>query len=303
VLLNVFLGIAAAGAAYYLAAWWSASRELRRLSYIEIRNAQIEEDLRMERRSSRRQRIEHRLANLGYEGDWTPLLVGVALIYLVIAVVLSFFGFGDAIGAVLALPIAIVGAVAALANTRRKRYAKFEQQLLKVLSSVAGHLEAGDTPPMAFQKAARLAENPMRTELQTALATQLGTETLSQTIGQLSTRYPSRAMTLLVAALSIDDRVGAQLSPALRQAQSTLERQFELSAEATAEISQARGEFFAISGVMATIGFALIAGSGGTAREAYASFMGIAVLALALANYGVGVWRALRIFRRAASGR
>ena len=301
--MSIFLGIAAGGAAYYLAAWWSASRELRRLSYIEIRNAQIDEDLRIERRSSRRQRMELRLANLGYEGDWTPLLVGIALIYLVIAVALSFFGFGDVLGAVLALPIAVVGAVAALANSRRKRYTKFEFQLLKVLSSVAGHLEAGDTPPMAFQKAARLAENPMRTELQSALASQLGTETLSQTIGQLSLRYPSRAMTLLVAALSIDDRVGAQLSPALRQAQSTLERQFELSAEATAEISQARGEFFAISAVMAAIGFALIAGSGGTAREAYASFMGISVLALALANYGVGVWRAFRIFRRAESGR
>ena len=302
-LLNVLLGIAAGGAAYYLAAWWAASRELRNLSYIEIRNAQMEEDLRIERQATRRQRVEARLANLGYEGDWTPLLVGIALIYLLIAVVLSFFGFGDVIGAVLALPISVFGAVAALANARRKRFNKFEMQLLKVLSSVAGHLEAGDTPPMAFQKAARLAENPMRRELQAALASQVGTETLSQTIGQLADRYPSRAMTLLVAALSIDDRVGAQLSPALRQAQSTLERQFELAAESTAEISQARGEFFAISGVMAAIAIALIAGSGGTAREAYSSFLGIAVLAVALLNYGVGVWRSMRIFKRAAAGR
>jgi Flp pilus assembly protein TadB len=187
-LMNALLGIAASGAAYYLAAWWSSSRELRNLSYIEIRNAQIEEDIRLERKASRRQRVELRLANLGYEGDWTPLLVAVALIYLVVAVVLSFFGVGNTIGAVVALPISVIGAVASLANARRKRYAKFEQQLLKVLSSVAGHLEAGDTPPMAFQKAARLAENPMRQELQAALATQVGTETLSQTIGQLAHR-------------------------------------------------------------------------------------------------------------------
>jgi Flp pilus assembly protein TadB len=302
-LINVLLGITASGAAYYLATWWSSWRELRNLSYIEIRNAQIEEDIRLERKATRRQRIEQKLFNLGYEGDWTPLLLVVALIYLVVAVIFSFFGVGSSFGAVIALPISIIGAIASLANARRKRYAKFEQQLLKVLSSVAGHLEAGDTPPMAFQKAARLSENPMRRELQAALATQVGTESLSQTIGQLALRYPSRAINLLVAALSIDDRVGAQLSPALRQAQSTLERQFELSAETTAEISQARGEFFAISGVMAAIALALVSGSGGTAREAYSSFLGIIVLILVLTNYGIGVWRALNIFRKAASGR
>jgi tight adherence protein B len=302
VLLNILLGLAAGATAYYLCAWWATSRELRNMGYVDVRNAQIEEDTERERRLSRRQQIGQQLTNLGYEGDWTPLLIGVAFIYLTIAVALSFFGFGDALGAVLALPLALGGSIAALATARRRRSERFEKQLLQVLTSVAGHLESGDVPQMAFQKAARLVENPLRGELEAALAARIGTDSLSDAMRELAQRYPSKAMQLLVAALAIDDAVGARLSPALRQAQTILERQFELAAEGTAEISQARGEFYAITGVMAVIAMLLIAGSGSEAKAAYTSPGGIAVVGLALGNYVLGVFRARKIFRKAGRG-
>ncbi len=301
-LLNILLGLAAGGAAYYLCAWWATSRELRSMGYVDVRNAQIEEDTERERRLSRRERIGRQLSNFGYDGDWTPLLIGVAFIYLAVAVALSFFGFGDVVGAVLALPLAIGGSVAALASSRRKRAERFERQLLQVLTSVAGHLESGDVPQMAFQKAARLVENPLRGELEAALAARIGTDSLSGAMKDLASRYPSKAMQLLVAALAIDDTVGARLSPALRQAQAILERQFELAAEGTAEIAQARGEFYAITGVMAVIALILVAGSGGQAKEAYTSPAGLTVVGLALANYILGVFRARKIFRKAGRG-
>jgi Flp pilus assembly protein TadB len=302
-LTNILFGIAAGAAFYYLCAWWIAARELRSMTYIEVRNAQIEEDTQLERRSSRRERIEMQLTNLGYEGDWTPLLAGVAFLYLAIGVILSIFGFGNAIGAILALPLALFGAIAALISAGQKRRGRFERQLLQVLTSVAGHLESGDVPQMAFQKAARLVENPLRAELEAALASRIGSDSLSGAMRGLAMRYPSKSMQLLVAALAIDDTVGARLSPALRQAQTILERQFELAAEGNAEISQAKGEFFAISGVMATIALVFIVGSGGQAREAYSSAGGITVLVIALSNYLIGVFRARGVFRKAAAGR
>lgn len=301
-LLNLLLGLTAGGAFYYLLAWLTASRDLRSMSYVDVRNAQIEEDISLERRLSRREQIERRLMALGYEGDWTPLLAGVTFLYLVIGVVLSFFGFGTIVGVVIALPISIIGAVTALASARRKRMGRFERQLVQVLSSVAGHLESGDVPQMAFQKAARLVENPLRSELEAALASKIGSESLSGAMGELGRRYPSKAMRLLVAALAIDDRVGARLSPALRQAETILERQFELAAEGQAEVSQARSEFYSIAIVMAVIAVLLIAGSGGEARSAYTSASGIFAMSLGIINYAFGAYRAQRIFRKAARG-
>ncbi|MFM7088865.1 MAG: type II secretion system F family protein [Candidatus Paceibacterota bacterium] len=273
------------------------------MTYIEVRSAQIEENSRLEKRSSRRKRLRDKLSDAGYDGDWTPLLIGITFIYLLISTALTFAGFGNIIGAIAALPLATGGSIAALSAARRKKIHRFEKQLLQVLTSVAGHLESGDVPQMAFQKAAKLVENPLRGELEQVLASRLGSDSLSESMEYLLEKYPSKAMRLLVAALAIDDTVGARLSPALRQAQVILERQFELAAEGSAEISQARGEFYAITGVMAVIALTLLAGSGGQARESYTSTGGVIVISIALLNYAVGIIRARKVFSKAERGR
>lgn len=301
-LLKLMLGITVGGGVYYAYAWFAARRSLQSMSYIDVRNAQIEEDLRVERKLSRRERLNVQLSALGYEGDITPLAVSVTLLYLFIAVVLSFFNASDLVSVVVAFPVALGATVAFLSSVRRRRNAKFTRQLLQALGTVAGHLEAGDIPQMAFQKAARMAENPLRAELEATLASRVGTESLSEAIADLGERYPSRAMTLLVASLRIDDQLGARLAPALRQAQATLERQFELAAEAKAEISQAKGEFYAMSVVILGIAGLMMMSSGGDSREAYTSPTGIIVMSVTIANYLLGVYRANRIFRKAASG-
>lgn len=298
-LINILYGLAAGGAAYYLCAWIAARFELGRMTYIEVRNAQIEEELQHERKLNTVQRLDRFMSGLGYSGDWTPLLLGVALVYMLVAVGLSMARFGDVVGAAIALPISIVSSIAALSRARMQRSARFERQLLQVVSSVSTYLEAGDVPQMAFQKAARHVDNPLRGELESALASKVGSESLASAMKSLAERYPSRPMTLLVTALNIDDRVGAKLSPALRQAQKTLERQFELAAEANAEISQAKGEFYAISIVILLIGLFLMAGSGSAARDAYLSPTGAVVLGLTGANYLIGILRARGIFRKA----
>lgn len=302
-LLNLLLGLATGGAAYYFCSWLYSSFSLRSMNYIEVRSAQIEENARLERKLTKRKRLEEKLSDVGYDGDWTPLLIGVSFIYLLLSTALTFAGFGNLLGALLALPLALGGSVAAIVTARKKKLMRFEKQLLQVLTSVAGHLESGDVPQMAFQKATKLVENPLRGELEQVLASRLGSDSLSDSMSELASRYPSKAMRLLVAALAIDDTVGARLSPALRQAQVILERQFELAAEGSAEISQARGEFYAITGVMAVIALVLLAGSGGQARDAYTSPGGIIVIGLALFNYSIGVFRAKRVFSRAERGR
>ena len=298
-MLSILLALAAGGAFYYLCVWFASRRLLGRMNYIEVRNAQIEEDLRDERKLGARQRVDHALLNLGYSGDWTPLLIAVTVMYLAIAVVLSFLGVSDLLATALALPIALTGALTGLATARRRRTARFDRQLLQVVASVATYLEAGDVPQMAFQKSARLIDDPLRSEIDQALASKVGSESLASAMRPLVDRYPSRAMSLLVTALNIDDQVGAKLSPALRQAQRTLERQFELAAEGQAEIAQARGEFYAITVIIGLVGVLLVVSSGPSAQGAYASPAGFLVLGVTLTNYALGIWRARRIFRKA----
>lgn len=301
-LIYILIALAAFGMSFFLMNWIATSFSLRKLSYIELRNAQIEEDLKKERKSKGKSFIRYKLAEYGYEGDIIPLAIVVAVVYVAIAAVLSLLGLGDLTGALIALPVSVATSLGVLSSMRRKRIAKFDRQLLKVLASVASHLEAGDIPQMAFQKAARLVDNPLRSELEATLASMVGSESLSTAIRRLEEDYPSKAMTLLVAALSIDDRVGARLAPALRQAQATLERQFELGAEASAEISQAKGEFYAISGIMGALGLVFLVLGGDAAREAYFSPAGIFFIGLAFANYLIGVWRANKIFNKAKGG-
>ena len=302
-MLNVILiALAAIGMSYFLMNWIATSLSLRKLSYIELRNAQIEEDLKKERKTRGKSFLRYKLAEYGYEGDIVPLAIVMAVVYIAIAAILTMFGLNDLTGALVALPVSLLTSLGVLSSMRRKRLAKFDRQLLKVLASVASHLEAGDIPQMAFQKAARLVDNPLRSELEATLASMVGSESLSTAIKRMGENYPSKAMTLLIAALSIDDKVGARLAPALRQAQATLERQFELGAEASAEISQAKGEFYAISGIMAALGVVFLVLGGEAARTAYFSPLGLLLIGVALVNYFIGVWRGNKIFNKAKGG-
>ena len=81
-----------------------------------------------------------------------------------------------------------------------------------------------------------------------------------------------------------------------------METQFDLSSEATAEITQAKGEFYGISIVMILVAFGMFFSSTGLSREAYLSPVGIIILTFVFINYLAGVIRTILIFNKAKKG-
>lgn len=300
-LLRILLGLAMFATVYFFTSWISEKRRLSSLSYIDRKNLQISEGLARERRSSQ-QLLQDRLARLGYQGDIAPFLVGIAFLYLVVAAICLVAGVPGGIALLLALPGSIGTTIATLSYIERRRQAAATAQMLQVLRNVITYLEAGNPPQQAFYKAASMVGNPLRDDILGALSAQVGAVGMGVALAPLRDRYDSPATRLLVSALEVNDIVGAKLVPTLKQAEDIIRRQLELSAEAGAEISQAMAEFVGISVIIALIAFTLLIGAGDAARQAYTSPTGVLFIVLGGSNYALGVWRTLRVFRRAKRG-
>lgn len=296
-LLSILAAILTGAAIYFGSEWLGAKSRHKSMTNIERANAQIEEDRASTKKADPMARFQKFLKTRGYEGDWIPIILVVSVLYMVSAVALKMIGIGTWVGAVLALPAAIVVCFAGLATAKRKQKKKFQMQLMQALGLIATQIEAGDGAKRAIEKTVGLVEEPLRGEFTNSLNSLIGTASLVTALKELQERYPSRAMRLFVAALEIDDRVGAKLAPALRQAQTSLEKDFELAAEANAEVSQARGEFFGITAVIGFIVVSLVGGSQGITREAYSSTIGMIILGICGVNYVWGILRTLKIFR------
>lgn len=298
---RVLLGLSLFASVYFLFAWLAERRRLRSLNYIDARNLQISEEMARERRSSQGLARET-LRRIGYRGDPAPFLVGMAFLYLLLAGACLVLGVNTTAALFVALPGAVVTTVAVLGYLERRRQALATAQMMQVLRNVITYLEAGNTPQQAFYKTAALVGNPLRDDIMNALSAQVGTVGLGTALLPLRERYDSPATRLLVAALEINDRVGAKLVPTLRQAEEILRAQIELGAEASAEISQAKAEFIGISAVIGIIAFGFLVGTGEDTRAVYTSPTGVTLLIAGVANYAFGIWRTLRVFRRAKRG-
>lgn len=301
-LLIVLSALAGAGAIYFLVQWLGQARELRSMTYVQVRNAQIEEELRKERQGSLLERIRQRLESFGYYGDPAPLAVGATFGYIALSAALSILGVEALTAVLIALPAAVAGTGLVLRASAKRRKAKAGDQITQLLRTVITYLEAGASPAQAFSKAATLIENPLRSDILDLLATRVGSEELSKTLEPLRAKYPSQAMTLVLTSLEVNDAVGAKLVPTLRQAEKLVTQQAELAAEATAEVSQAKAEFVGIAIIISLIGLFMLFTGGETSRSAYLSPIGIALLALGAGNFAFGVMRTMRTLNKAKSG-
>lgn len=302
-ILNILVGIAGGGATYFAANWWLIRRNLKNMSYIEIRNAQISEEIKTLRKEGFSKKLTGILNDVGYNGDWTPILLIITFLYLSMAIVLSFFGINQFIGLFLALPLSFLFTYTLMNFIESRKEDKFKKQLLQVVSLVVTFLDNGDNPINAFSRASLSVSDPLQKEFTEAFSSMLTAEdTISSALAPIALRYPSRAFDLVMAALAIDDKQGAKLGSPLRQAQYALEREFELSSEANAELSQARSEFYGISTIIALIAVVMLTGSAESSRKAYTSPLGIGVLSVLVLNYILGIFRTLKIFARAKRG-
>lgn len=301
-LFHIVFGLLIAGATFFLFAWISELRSFRSMNRLEQLSAQIEYERRLLDKESVTDRVDKLTITWGLQGLWGTSLGIVTVLYLGLAAGLALLGVSDLIGAFLALPVAVATGLMVMRSARQREEVRFRRQLLQAFGIIASQIEAGDSINRALDKTVLMVDDPLRRELANALAGLVGTSSLTSVLRPVAQKYPSRAMDLFLAALEIDETMGAKLAPTLRQAQASLERQFDLAAEAMAEISQARSEFIGITAVMAMVALGMFFAAEGVARDAYLSPLGIALLGATVLNYAFGVIRTLRIFSKAKRG-
>lgn len=291
--------LAVAGAAYFTVNWWFARGAWKNATNIQRANARIEEARRRDERGRLRDRLTLALARRGYQGELTPAVIAAGYLYVLCALLLRLVGVGGLVGALGALPVATLAAFGILGQLAARRRRLFRRQLLQALTLLAGQIEAGSGPQRALEQIIPSLQDPLGAELAGVMNATVASKDLVGAMRDLYTRYPSRAFAMFVAALEIDKMQGGSLAPALRQAADILDREFSLGEETRAEISQTRGEFFAMLGILALIAVSMIAGGDETAKAAYRSPLGLIGIVGGGAWAGLGVWMMLRLLNKA----
>lgn len=298
-MIALFIAVAAGGCAFFLLRWAQLRKTYTSLTQIEQMQVKLEEARQRETQLTWRQKLTAELVRNGYKGDLFPFVAAMGFLYLAVVLVLRVLGLSDILGIAVGVPVS-AGAVwlgAQWLATRRRR--KFNRQLLQMLELVAGQIEGGVGAQKALTAVVPNMQEPLRSEMTAVLDAQAASKDLISGVRALAARYPSRAFDMFISALEIDQAEGHAIGPALHQAAEILARDFELSAEASAEISQTKMEFFSVLGVLGLICARLILGGDDTAKEAYFSPVGTLFLLGGAAIVAWGVVRALRLLNKA----
>lgn len=298
-LLKTFTALCLFGAIFYLGEWARSWFKVRNMSYVDRANLQRETEVRNERKYLKKSILRKTIEDMGYFNDNASLVIGFLFLYIGISAVTSILLSNQLLSLLGSLPLTFVVVVSFKSYVVRRRREKATKQILQVLRQVITYLESGNPPVTAFNKAASLADNPLRDDLYECLNSIVGNIGLGEAMRPLLLKYPSAASRLLVAALEINDIQGSQLVPTLRQAENSAKKQSELAAEAVAEISQAKGEFIGVSIVIGLIALSLLSS---TTKAAYSGVGTSIILLLGVANYAIGIWRTLRVFSKAKRG-
>lgn len=294
---NILIVLALAGTIFFTILGFQTHSRVRRMSQIDVKRAELEEALAREERKGPKDRLLISLRQNGYDGDLFPFIAGISFLYITLLIALRLLGAPYTVGALIALPASGMVVWTGAGWAARTRRARFNQQLVELLELLAGQIESGNGAQKALQSVVPNMQEPLHSEMTQVLNAQVASKDLIGSMRDLGERYPSRAMSMFIAALEIDQAEGQAIGPALHQAADLLRRDFSLAAEARSEISQTKGEFFAVLGILGAISAQLLLSGDAASRAAYTSPLGLAALTIAGANVAFGIWRFLRILR------
>ena len=298
-ILAVLVSLFAGAAVFYSFAASQAWRVERRKSQLEKRRDKIDRDARKIQQASLFQSIQKRAKANGWEGDLAPVVLTASVLYLTVITVLSLFGLDGVIGVVLSLPVSLLISLSIRSSIVGRRRRAFNRQLMQALDLFAAKLKGGLSPVRAIEQVLPSLPQPLRGEFSTALEQHRAAKSLGDALNDISERYPSRAMQMLVVTVRIDEERGGKMADALEQAAENVRRDFELGAEAQAELSQEKGQFYGILGILVLFAVILIGNADPTAKAAYTSASGFIALSVASGNAVFGVVRVLRVFAKA----
>ena len=293
------VAIFASGAVYFMVMWVSAILDDRRKTDLQRRQELIDSQARAQSKDSIGDRLRRKAKSYGWPGALTPLFVLMSFVYMLCATILVVVGGGPIIAAMLAFPFSIFVAFMFLGSIATRRQRAFHSQLVSALDLFASALKGGAGPNRAIESVVPALPEPLRGEMAEVLAKTRAQKQLSEAMAELAERYPSRAMMMFVAALRIDEERGGKMADTLEEAANSVRRDFELSAETAAELSQEKMQFYGIVGFLIAMALYMFTRTDPTTRDAFLSPLGLIVLAAGIANFTFGVFSVLRLFSKA----
>jgi Flp pilus assembly protein TadB len=302
-LILFLISLGGGGVAYFTMMYLLYRVSMRSATAVERHANAVAEARAAEERVPFKTRAVGRLAQAGWYGTLTPILMASGFLYAVVVLAFIVVDLPSLFAAVIGLPASVGLVVLITGRIAARRRRLFQAQLMQALTMLAAQIEAGNGPQRALEQILPSLDDPLGAEMTAALNATVATKDLGEAMRPLALRYPSRAMTLFLAALEIDRLRGGSLAPTLRQAAEVLAKQFELAEETNSEISQAKSEFYTIIGIVSLMAFSLLTGSDANARDAYTSPAGLTVLIIALSNFAFGIWRGLRVFTKVGGER
>ena len=132
------------------------------------------------------------------------------------------------------LPVKIVQAL------NRKKFNKFEDQLIDALGMIAGSLRAGSSLLQALEILGRDAEEPLKAEINEVLRqVHLGTP-LDTALWAMTSRVPSRDLHLAVLAINVTREFGGNLGENLQRIAATMRERRKIQGKINAITAQGR---------------------------------------------------------------
>ena len=290
----VIVALGGAGFVFFLVNYLFSRFSYKNATLIERTNAEIAASQRRSRRKDLRTRWSAFTARFGWGGSGGVILAVAGFLYAALVLILLSFGIASAIAATAALPVCAVASWVGVRIFDDRRQDSFRRQLLGALNLVIGQMESGSGAQRALEQIVPQLENPLREELERVLGEARASKDLVSAMRDMEKRYPSRALSMVVAAYEIDQLIGGSLVPVLRQSAELLEREFSLTSEALAEVAQTRMEFYIVTAIILGIAVFMVTGSG-AASGAFLQPTGIVVLAVAGGNFLLGIYRVLRL--------
>lgn len=165
--------------------------------------------------------------------------------------VLFFLGVERKVALVLVpLLFAVIGSFLPLLYYRaqvKRRQARFEADILDLVTGIGNALRAGMALPQALEKVAAQMAGPMREELQIVLREyRLGID-LVRALDRMSRRMPCEDMRLIVSAVKLTTEAGGSLASVLSEMTTTIRGRREFADKVKALTAEGRFEAVAMS--------------------------------------------------------
>lgn len=258
-MVRIIIALLGALAVFFVVAWLINSVILARMTPIERAQLALEEAQEETTKIPIKTRLSNRLVLAGYSGDLAPIIVGYSGSYLALLILAKLAGINILIAAIISPFISLLILSAYLSSRAQAQRDKFNLQLLDALKSINARLIVGETFLQALRTSLPGMEDPLHTELSSGLNTMVGTERdIIDVLKDIEVRYPSKALKLLIVALSINSDAGTtELAPAVSKLIVVLTRKFDLEKESKAELAQARSTLYLVVLGLAGLVFSL----------------------------------------------